>query len=293
MARAETIAYEEASGVQCSADMTLYLLRDDDANATTDPLRIERAYAPLLDRGFALNLSVIPEVALDTRAPDGVRERFLSRDFEDCDRVLALKGEDAMARWIKAHRGQVEALVHGLSHRRVRGETEFGALDERSAGARMDRGRALLEAALAEKMTGFVAPWDAMSSGAILAAVTRFRVLSTSWLDRRRLPLRWWPAHYAERMTRSETLRLGNAWVLRHRGGPIRAELDPSDVGRVVDSLAHRAEVCVIVLHHWMFWERSEPHPVIRALANALVGKRVLRASDIAGTLDASLFAAA
>ncbi|MFO0559600.1 MAG: DUF2334 domain-containing protein [Polyangiales bacterium] len=273
--------------------MTLYLLRDDDANATTDPQRIERAYAPLLERGFALNLSVIPEVALDTRAPDGVRERFLSEDSEDCDRVIALKGENAMAKWIKAHRGQVEALVHGLSHRRVRGGTEFGSLDERSAGTRMDRGRALLEAALAEKMTGFVAPWDAMSSGSIRAAVSRFRVLSTSWLDRGRLPLRWWPAHYAERVTRCESLRLGDAWVLRHRGGPIGAELNPSDVERVVDSLAHRAEVCVIVLHHWMFWGRSEPHPVIRALASALEGKRVLRASDVAGTLDASVFAAA
>lgn len=273
--------------------MTLYLLRDDDANATTDPHRIARAYAPLLERGFSLNLSVIPEVALDTRAPDGVRERFLSEDSEDCDRVVALKGDAPMAQWLRENRSHVEALVHGLSHRRIRGGTEFGELDEHAAGARMDRGRALLEAAVAEPVAGFVAPWDALSSGSIRAAVKRFRVLSTSWLDRARLPVRWWPAHYAERVTRGESLRLGDAWVLRHRGGPIGAQLDPSEVERVVRSLSHRAEVCVIVLHHWMFWGASEPHPVIRALAKALEGQRVLRASDVAATLDASLFAAA
>jgi Uncharacterized protein conserved in bacteria (DUF2334) len=273
--------------------MTIFLLRDDDANATTDPQRLERAYAPLLDAGHALNLSVIPEVALDTRAPDGVRERFLSEDSPDDDRVVPLTADAPMARWLRAHRVNVEPLVHGLTHRRVRAGTEFGALDEQAAGARMDRGRKLLEAAVHGAVSGFVAPWDAMSNGAIVAASTRFRVLSTSWLDRSKLPVRWWGAHYAERLRKSETLRLGDAWVVRHRGGPIGAELDPSAVASVVDRLAHRAEVCVIVLHHWMFWGSSEPHPVVKALSRALTGKRVYRAADAAHWLDGALFDAA
>ncbi len=76
--------------------MTLFLVRDDDANATTRPERPERVYAPLLDAQIPLNFAVIPEVALDTRTPDGTREHFLDENSED---------EEA-------------EVVHGLSHRR-------------------------------------------------------------------------------------------------------------------------------------------------------------------------------
>lgn len=273
--------------------MTVFLLRDDDANATTDPSRLARTYAPLLDAGLTMNLSVIPEVALDTRAPDGVRERFLSESWSDEDKLVTLRADAPIACWLRANRSQLEPMVHGLTHQRVRGETEFGSLSEREADLRMERGKMLLEAAMSASVAGFVAPWDALSSGAIRAATRRFRVLSTSWLDRSRLPMRWWGAHYLERVRRSETLRLGDAWVLRHRGGPVGAALDPAAVSSVVDRLAHRAELCVIVLHHWMFWDRSEPHPVLRALARALAGRTVLRVSDAVSALDGGLWRAA
>jgi hypothetical protein len=260
--------------------MTLFLLRDDDANATTDPERLARTFAPLLDAGLPINFSVIPEVALDTRAPDGQRERFLSEAWPDEDRCVTLTAAAPVARWLADHPAQAEALVHGLSHRRVRGGTEFGALTYEEARVRIARGKSLLRDAIGEAPTGFVAPWDALSQGSLQAAVGECSLVSTSWLGRGRLRLRWWPAHVRERLTKSEAVALGGAWVLRHRGGLIGPDVAAQDVGAVLARLAAGARVCVVVLHHWMFWERPEPHPVVRALAAALRGRTVLRARD-------------
>jgi Uncharacterized protein conserved in bacteria (DUF2334) len=262
--------------------MTTWLLRDDDPNATTDPARLERTYAPLFDAGCAINFSVIPEVALDTRAPDGVRERFVDEGAPDTHQTVTLTHEHEMARWLRTHDGSVDVFQHGLTHERVRGDTEFGALTDDEAAARMDRGHAVLSSALGRPPSGFVAPWDALSRGSITAALQRFPVVSTGWVDRHKLPLRAWPAHVAERLRRSEKVVTGGRVILRHRGGPIGASLPPIAVSRTLDRLAHDAEITVVVLHHWMFWERTEPHPVVVELARCLRGQRTITAREIA-----------
>lgn len=263
--------------------MATFFLRDDDANATTDPARLERAYAPLLDAGLPLTFSVIPRVGLDTLAPDGQPERFLPPHLAGQRGEVALCSSSPLAGWLRASRGQCQAAQHGLDHRRVRGGTEFGALSRSEAAARIEEGRSLLAGALGARPLGFVAPWDALSAGALEAAVERFPLVSTSWLDRGRLPPRWWPAHAVERLWRSERLRLGGSLVLRHRGGPVGGSLPPDQVASRLDDLGRGAEVAVVVLHHWMFWGSDEPHPVVRALGRALRGRRVASLSELAG----------
>lgn len=261
--------------------MTLFFLRDDDANATTDPDRFQRAFQPLFDVGCKVNLSVIPEVALDTLAPDGTREQFLNPDHAPSSAHIRMNREHPMARWIQSHRAIVEPLVHGLTHRRVRENTEFGALTQNEALHRMQRGKAILDEALNTQCRGFVAPWDALSRGSVEAATSTFELLSTSWLHRSQLPMRHWPAHYIERIQRAEKLNIRKAMVLRHRGGPVQPELPPERVSHVVSRLAQGVNVCVIVLHHWMFWGQREPHPVIQALAHTLRYQRTVSASEL------------
>jgi len=261
--------------------MTRFLLRDDDANATSDPDRLARAYAPLLDAGIPVTFSVIPSVRLDTRAPDGQRERFIPEDLAGAAREAPLLRSSPLAAWLRTHTAQCSVAQHGHDHSRVRQGTEFGALSRQEAAHRIDAGYRLLTRALGEPPRSFVAPWDAMSSEALAAAVARFPVVSTSWLDRDRLPPRWWPAHVAERLLKSEILRIGGGVVLRHRGGPVGPSADPAEIPRILDRLAHRAEVAVVMLHHWMFWDNPEPHPVVRALARALSSRTVIRIEDL------------
>src|SRR5215813_8954348 len=99
--------------------MSIVLVRDDDANATTRPERLARAYAPLLDAGIPVSFAVIPEVALDTRDPEGARERFLDEATADQDRLAAITPQTPLAAWLRRHRGAVDVFVHGLSHRRL------------------------------------------------------------------------------------------------------------------------------------------------------------------------------
>jgi hypothetical protein len=264
----------------------MILIRDDDANATTRPARLERAYAPLLEADLPVCLSVIPEVALDTRAPDGRRERFLDEASPDGDDTVALAPDTPLAAWIRLHPGAIDVLAHGLSHRRLRGGTELGALDQATAAGRLSRAAAILTRALGARPLGFVAPWDALSRGALAAATEAFALVSTGWVDRARLPLSAWPAFVAERVARTEALRVGRAWVLRHRGALLGPHTPPEAVAGVVADLTRGADVGVIVLHHWMFWDHPDPHPVITALARALRSHRVGVGRDALRHLD-------
>jgi hypothetical protein len=264
--------------------MTMFLVRDDDPNATTDPERLARAYAPLLDAGIPISFSVIPRVRLDTRAPDGARERFLCESTPDCSDERALEPDSPLASWLRAHDREVDVFCHGLTHQRVRNGTEYGALTLDEARTRIEDARVIFERAIGRMPAGFVPPWDALSAGSIRATTDAFALVSTGWVSRAMLPMAAWPAHVIERMKRSELLRIGASRLVRHRGGKIHAETKPEDVARIIETIGHRAEVAVIVLHHWMFWDRGSDHPVIRALANALRSERVV---DVRGAVRA------
>jgi peptidoglycan/xylan/chitin deacetylase (PgdA/CDA1 family) len=266
--------------------MGIIVVRDDDPNATTRPERLERVYAPLFDAGIPVNFSVVPEVALDVRRDDGRRELFLDESAEDCDSVEELTDATPLAAWLRRHEGAVDVFVHGLSHRRLRARTEFGALDQAEAALRIERGISIMERALGRRPVGFVPPWDALSAGAVRAATEAFDLISTAWVDRHRLPFGAWPAFVIERLGRREALKIDHAWLLRHRGGKLTADTRAPAVPAIVEQLTRGADVAVIVLHHWMFWEKAEPHPVIVALARALRSKRTVTVRDAVRYLD-------
>jgi hypothetical protein len=269
--------------------MTYVILRDDDANATSDPDRIARVYAPLFDAGIPVSFSVIPEVALDTRAPDGRREAFLHPDWPSSPECAPLTPEVPMAIWLGSNAAHVDVLQHGTTHARVAGGSEFGALPRADAAALVARGYRTLTNALGTPPVGFVAPWDQLSAGALEVVTSGYPLLSTGWVSLDNLPARAWSAHLRERLRRDLALRVGGCWVLRHRGCKIDGRLEPAAVPAAVDALTAGARAAVIVLHHWMYWDRPEPHPAIVALARALRGRTCVRARDLPALLDAPL----
>jgi hypothetical protein len=266
--------------------MTLVLIRDDDANATTDPDRLQRAYDPLLDRGIRINFSVVPAVRLDTLAPDGQRERFISEDWKPSENEVELGADTALSVWLRRQQPLVDVFVHGLSHGRVREQTEFGALSFEEAAERIRRAIQIMTQALNRTPIGFVPPWDTLSAGALRAVLASFDLASMGWIDRRRLPVSAWPAHVLERISRQEAFRIGRAWLLRHRGGRITPTLAPDRVEHAVRYLEQGADIAVINLHHWMFWNGEQPHPVICALAESLRGRTTGTVLDAVHLLD-------
>jgi hypothetical protein len=265
--------------------MTLFLVRDDDPNATTDPARLARVYAPLLDAGIPVSFSVIPRVRLDTRAPDGARERFLCESSPDCGEERALTVDTPVVHWLRSHEADVDVFCHGLTHQRVRSGTEYGALTHAEARERIEEARVIFLESLGRMPEGFVPPWDALSSGSLRATTEAFALVSTGWISRAELPWTAWPAHVVERIRRSEVLRVSRrARLVRHRGGKLSGDTRPEDVAGIVDGLGDGADLAVIVLHHWMFWDRGADHPVVRALADTLRSRRVV---DVRGAVRA------
>lgn len=265
--------------------MTLVLVRDDDANATTDPRLLEQSYDPLLAAGVPVCFAVIPKVTLDVRDPEGRREAFLAADA-GTEGVRALEAASPLAAWLRRTEGATDVFVHGLTHGRLRAGTELGALSFEEAAARVGEARRLLGDALGRVPIGFVAPWDAVSRGALAAVTHAFDLFSTGFVDRRRLPPLAWIEHARERMRRDGALAVGRGWVLRHGGCKITGETRPDDVRAIVDGLCQGARIAVIVLHHWHFGTTDLPHPVIRALATALRGRRMGNVRSAVRELD-------
>jgi len=266
--------------------LTLYLIRDDDGNATTDPTRLERAYLPLLDAGIPLNFSIVPEVRLDTLGPDGRREAFLNPSTTAKNACATLERRTPLAEWLRAHRGQVGVMMHGLSHERRRGGTEFGALSTSEAVRLMVRGLDVLERALDVCPRGFVAPWDAFCRESLGVATSAFDLVSTGYVDRIRLAPRSWASHLVERVSGAGVVAAGRGWVVRHPGCVFTADTRGGDVDGILSRISADALVCVVVLHHWMFWGSGEPHPVIVELAQRLRGKGVCRVDRVIEELD-------
>jgi hypothetical protein len=264
--------------------MVSIFVRDDDANATTDPKLLETTYAPLFDAGVAVHFSVIPRVALDLLNPQRVREHFLDpRTASTPGGVGTLTPDTPLAVWLRRNSNHAGVLMHGLSHERIRGRGEFGALDEREARERVGTGRAILAHALGAAPRGFVPPFELLSPAALRVIIDEFDFVSLREVALRALPPLAWPTHVGERWSERETLDVRRCRILRHRDPPLHGRTPPSDVGPIVARLVRRANVAVIPLHHWSFWwaGRSEPrvdieprargpHPVVVALARAI-----------------------
>jgi hypothetical protein len=259
----------------------LVVLRDDDVNATTPVDKLARAYRPLLAEGHKICFSTIPKLDTTTPGPSGQRESFIVG--EPAEPFPALHHSSEFVAWQRENAAQAEVAMHGVTHSRVRGGTEFGSLDFAEAATRLDEGIRIITEAFGRPARSFVAPWDALSRGSLQAAAERFEIISTCFLDRRRLPVQDWPKHYLERLRQQMLLPVGGSWVLRHQGG-LTPDATPDDIPRVIQRVNGGALVTVIVLHHWMFWGTGE-HPAILALSRQLQGLTVVTLGEVADRL--------
>ena len=210
----------------------------------------------------------------------------MAPDVPDQPTVAEIGPETALCSWLREHEEVADVFVHGLTHERVREGTELGALSRSEAEARLSEARRLVTTAIGRVPLGFVAPWDAVSRGALDAIVATFDLFSTGFVDRRRLPPRALLDHVRERIGRTGALRVGRSWVLRHGGCRITGGTREDEVAGIVNGLGRHARVTVIVLHHWHFGLGRQPPPPIRALASALRGRRTGRIRDVLHELD-------
>jgi Uncharacterized protein conserved in bacteria (DUF2334) len=234
--------------------MKYVILRDDDVNATTPISSIEPLYRPFLDRGLPVHLAIIPAVQMNILRLDGRRERFLYGPEVGRDVEKPIEDNPQLLEYIR-YNSHYTPIVHGFNHSFVNGTFEFNCDNPKDVGLRLDQSLCLFGAAALGRPETFVAPQDQFSKAALVEILKRFRVFSTQYLNRHRLPYRYWPTYFCGKQLKSHRhLRLGASTILTHPGCLLSGAKSPVGMLENIQQSLRDGDVTVIVSHHWEYF---------------------------------------
>jgi hypothetical protein len=120
--------------------------------------------------------------------------------------LLCRSGPSKLVQYLRQSTSHQRGLHHSVF--------EFDSPNGEDICRRLDQGTRLLVEAGFPQPTTFVAPYDRLSRASLRQVATRFRVLSTGWFERRRLPVSWWPAYALKKFFRREHWRIGRTLLL-------------------------------------------------------------------------------
>jgi hypothetical protein len=247
--------------------MPTVIIRDDDTNATTPIEWLDRLYRPFLDRGMPVNLSIIPEVRMDTRLPDGEPEGFLRGPDVGKGCVKAIGENKPLVEYLKKEDYCV--AQHGLTHEFINGRPEFDQHDVTNVTARLLRGKELLESA-GLGPAAFVAPQDKMSREALRAVARRHPVISAGWYERRRLPYPWLPRYAMKKLARRPHWYVGRTILLTHPGCILSRFKEYGKMLERVREVVLANELTVLVTHWWEYFPKGEPDEAFIAILHSV-----------------------
>jgi len=234
--------------------MKYVIIRDDDVNATTPISKIEPIYRPFLDYGFPVHLAIIPSVQMNILRQDGLRERFLYGPETKREIEKPIEDNPQLLDYLR-HNSLYVPMVHGFSHAFVDGTFEFNRENTSDIRRRLDHGLNLFASAGLGRPDAFVAPQDQCSRFAVVEIAKRFRVFSTQYLNRYRLPHRYWPRYFWRKRSKClRHFRLGNSTVLTHPGCLLSCAKSPTGMLEKLRQSLQDNDVTVIVSHHWEYF---------------------------------------
>ncbi|MDO8541521.1 MAG: DUF2334 domain-containing protein [Opitutaceae bacterium] len=229
--------------------MHTVILRDDDTCAFTPRACLEKLYRPFLERGFPVNLAVIPEVRTDARSPDGHREGFLTAGVGPRGPLAPIAGNRELVEYLHGEQGY-QVLQHGCHHDTF----EFGGSDRADLARRLDQGARCLRDAGFGRPATFVAPYDRMSRAAYLEIAERFEVISTGWFEAGRIPLRWWPGYVVKKIRRVPHWQTGPTALLSHPGCLLSYQRPLPEMFASVRRSVESRSLTVLVTHWWEYF---------------------------------------
>lgn len=264
--------------------MRYVILRDDDTNALTPVDCLERLYRPFLERGLPVNLAVIPNVAVDTKLPDGVLEGFLLAKNGTREATVPIGKNRKLVDYLLANPG-FRVVQHGFRHDYF--EFDHVAADE--VEDRLEQGTQLLMAAGFPRPDTFVAPYDKLSRSSFKAVAKRFRVISTGWFELGRLPIAWWPKYLARKLRATPHWNVGQTILLSHPGCLLSCQRDYNSMLEAVIRSVNSRQLTVLVTHWWEYFRENHAderfisvlHAVAKYLADA-PDVQVISFSDLA-----------
>jgi hypothetical protein len=234
--------------------MRYVIIRDDDTNALTPPDYLERLYRPFLERNLPVNLAVIPNVATNTRIPDGSLEGFLCKSNGNDSLSVPIGENPGLLKYLKQNPGY-KILQHGYRHDYF----EFDKLESKEVARRLNEGTELMRAAGFEKPRTFVAPYDKLSRASYREVASRFEVISTGWFELGRVPFEWWPGYVAKKIKSEPHWRVGKTWLLSHPGCLLSCHRNYDTMLETVMEQVNSNALTVLVTHWWEYFRNGVP----------------------------------
>ncbi len=234
--------------------MRYVILRDDDTNALTPVGCLERLYRPFLERGLAVNLSVIPEVRTGVRTPDGRLEGFLAAGHPPRSPTVRMEENPELIAYLRANAG-FHIAQHGCFHDYF----EFDELDRPAAVRLVELGAQRLREAGFAAPRAFVAPYDRISRASLLAVARRFEVLSTGWFELERQPRAWLPRYFWKKIRHAPHWRVGRTAMLSHPGCLLSYTRLFDTILAQVRRAVETQRLTVLVTHWWEYFRNGTP----------------------------------
>jgi hypothetical protein len=252
--------------------MRRVILRDDDTNALTPVMCLERLYRPFLERGLPVNLATIPEVRQTAKTPEGQREGFLPRRPNPAVETVALAEARALTDYLHANPGY-HIVQHGCHHDTF----EFDRTDRAEVVRRLERGAERLREAGFHDVRAFVAPHDKLSCVAFEEVARRFGVISTGWFEWKRLPMTWRPRYLLKKLSGRPHWRVNGTQLLSHPGCLLSYRRPYATMLDTIKRAIEQDELTVLVTHWWEYFREEKPDEafirVLHQLAEYLAGQ--------------------
>lgn len=234
--------------------MRYVIIRDDDTNALTPPSCLERLYRPFLDQGMPVNLATIPEVALDTKLPDGKPEGFLAYRNGTSSPTLPIGTNTKLIAYLRENQ-EYEIVQHGLHHKYL----EFDRVCPTTAAHWLEDGTNLLMDAGFPRPITFVAPYDKFSRAALQETARRFRVVSSGWFELARVPRQWWPQYVWKKLRSTPHWWVGQTMLLSHPGCMLSCFRPYGDILNSIREHISQHRLTVLVTHWWEYFRGQKP----------------------------------
>ncbi len=235
--------------------MRYVIIRDDDTNAFTPAICLEKLYRPFLSRGLPVNLAVIPSVRSNVTMPDGRLEGYLFDKHDEAPAFAPINSNPDLVNYLHSN-GGFKIVQHGCHH----DAWEFDRQDRKEINLRLDHGRRCLQEAGFAVPDTFVAPHDKLSAAAYLELAKRFSIISTGWYEIGRLPVNWWPRFFLKKLTRKPHWQIQRTILLSHPGCLLSCYRPYENMLASIIKQIETRDVTVLVTHWWEYFRNHVPN---------------------------------
>ncbi len=254
--------------------MKSIVIRDDDVSYFTQPDTLSTLYAPLIERGLSVALSVIPDIACDVSlGPLNGRffhqhqidhSPFIPPEFRGNSGSFPVSGNLELMEFLK-NTPQFEILQHGFRHTLHEGLPEGANRDKMQVEENLNASQKILLEGFGYAPDFFVPPWDTVSKQALEVLAGHFKGVSIDRVGKRHVPWYLKPKAVYRKLKPGHPpvpyFRVGDLTLFEYPGTILSMFNDSASIPEQIESHLKSSDILILVTHHWeYFFDWDKPN---------------------------------